>query len=167
MSARNDSDEIEIHTRRATNVEDDVNVETRIEEVPDEGATVTETENAQLQLSRTFAPISTYLRVIKWTALFLIGACILVGTVLSKVSLVSITGRMFNLTRFPDGHALPRSVLFIQLTFFLIIPEVVSFIRCLVWGFIGKTTESFPWPSLLALVLVSLAKTLLHNYVGE
>ena len=161
MSAENHCEEIEIHTNKraedAVKENLDEDHETR-KERPDEEATVTKTESTQSQLPRTFAPIPNYLRIIKWTALFLIGACVLVGTVLSKVSLVSITGRMFNLTRFPDEHVLPRSVLFIQLTFFLVIPEVVSFIRCLVWGVIGKTTESFPWPTISAFVLVSLIR---------
>ena len=170
MATETHCDEIELQIDKfaedAVNKDLDKDHETRIE-LPDEGATGTETKSTkespdegatvtETKLPRTFAPIPTYLRIIKWTALFLIGACVLVGTVLSKVSLVSITGRMFNLTRFPDEHALPRSVLFIQLTFFLVIPEVVSFIRCLVWGVIGKTTESFPWPTLSAFVLVSL-----------
>ena len=161
MSVENHCEEIEIHTNKSAedavkeNLDEDH--ETR-KERPDEEATVTKTESTQSQLPRTFAPIPNYLRIIKWTALFLIGACVLVGTVLSKISLVSITGRMFNLTRFPDEHVLPRSVLFIQLTFFLVIPEIVSFIRCLVWGVIGKTTESFPWPTISAFVLVSLIR---------
>ena len=159
MSAETRCDKIEVHTDKcaedAVNKNLDEDHETRKEP---QRATITETESTQSQLPRTFAPIPTYLRIIKWTALFLIGACVLVGTVLSKVSLVSITGRMFNLTRFPDEHVLPRSVLFIQLMFFLVIPEVVSFIRCLVWGVIGKTTESFPWPTLSAFVLVSLIR---------
>ena len=96
-----------------------------------------------------------HLRKIKKIALFFIGLCVLAGTVVSKVSLVSITGRMFDLISYHDGHTLPRSALFIQLTLLLVIPELVSFIRCLVWGVIGKTTESFPWPSKRGFILVS------------
>jgi len=95
-------------------------------------------------------------RIIKWIALIFIALCILAGTVLSKVSPVSITGRMFNLTRSPNGHTIPRSVLFIQLTLLLVIPDVVSFIRCLVWGVIGKSREKFPWPSRWAFIGVSM-----------
>ena len=100
-----------------------------------------------------------YLRIIKRIALALIGSCICVGAVMSKVSLVSITDRMnprYNLSTFPDQYSIPhRSALFIQLTLLLVIPEVVSFIRCLVWGVIGKTTKSFPWPGHAALRWVS------------
>ena len=100
-----------------------------------------------------------YLHIIKWTALIIIALFVCVGAVLSKVTLVSITGKMFALISSRDGHmdTVPaQSVLFIQLTLILIIPEVVSFFRCLIWGVIGKTTEQFPWPNRSAFVGVSL-----------
>ena len=99
---------------------------------------------------------SLFLRIIKYIALCLIALCVCAGAVLSKVSLVSITGRMFYLSKSdPDDDPTPRSVLFIQLTFMLVVPEVVSFVSCLVRGVIGKTTKSFPWPTWRALVCVS------------
>ena len=98
---------------------------------------------------------SVYLRIIKWIALGFIALCICAGAVLSKVSLVSITGRMFNLTSYPDGQTSARSLLFIQLTILLAIPELHSLIKCLVWGVIGKTTKKFPWPSQSAIIWVS------------
>ena len=97
-----------------------------------------------------------YLRIVKWISLVFIAISVCVGAVLSKVSLVSITGRMFDLTSDPDGNTVPRSLLFVQLTLLLVIPEIVSFMRCLVWGVIGKTTKRFPWPSRAALIRVSL-----------
>ena len=100
--------------------------------------------------------LSFYLRIIKWISLVFVALSVCVGAVLSKVSLVSITGRMFDLTSYPDGNTVPRSVLFIQLTLLLVIPEIVSFTRCLVWGVIGKTTKRFPWPSRAVLIRVSL-----------
>ena len=109
--------------------------------------------------SSTKASKPIYLHIIKWTALIIIALCVCVGAVLSKVTLVSITGRMFTLISSSDGHmdTVPdQSVLFIQLTLILIIPEVVSFFRCLIWGVIGKTTEHFPWPNRSAFIGVSL-----------
>ena len=90
-------------------------------------------------------------------ALVFIALCVGVGSVVSKVSLVSITShsRTINYTQSSDGRASPESVLFIQLTLLLVIPEVICFIRCLVWGVIGKTSESYPWPSKLAFLKVS------------
>ena len=101
--------------------------------------------------------IPVYLRMIKWIVLIIIALCVCVGAVLSKVTLVSITGRMFSLVSSRDGHkhTLPQSVLFVQLTLILVIPEVVSFIRCLIWGVIGKTKTRFPWPSKSAFIRVS------------
>ena len=98
-----------------------------------------------------------FYRNIKRIALVVIAICVCVGGVVSKVTLVSITGRMFNLVSLRDGytHTLPQSALFFQLTLILVIPEVISVIRCLIWGVIGKTSKSFPWPSRSALVVVS------------
>ena len=96
-----------------------------------------------------------YLRIIKRIALTFVAIFVCVAAVSSKVSLVSITARMYNLTSQKFQEEELRSTLFIQLTLSLVIPEVVSFIRCLVWGVIGKTTKSFPWPSRKALIGVS------------
>ena len=135
------------------------------------------TSGSDVHSSRPF-----YLRIIKRIALIFIAIFICVGAVLSKVTLVSITARMYNLSSefseearmynlssefseeakmynlssgFSEEETLLRSALFIQLIFLLVIPEAVSFIRCLIWGVIGKTTESFPWPSRIAFILVS------------
>lgn len=114
--------------------------------------------NSKRKKPKRLDQLAFSLHIIKWIAMVFIALCVLSGTVFSKISLVSITGRMFNLTRSPDGpNTQTASVLFTQLTLMLIIPEVVSFIRCLVWGVIGKTTSSFPWPSRSALFLVSYA----------
>lgn len=96
---------------------------------------------------------SSLLRSIKWIALIFIALCICAGAVLSKVSLISITGRMFNLTLYDrlGGHEdkdrrLSRSKLFAQLTLALVLPEVISFVTCLVKGVVGKTDNTYPWP---------------------
>ena len=91
-------------------------------------------------------------RVIKWISLCIVALCLLTATVLSKVSLVNITGRMFHLS---NASSNARSVLFIQLVFLMLIPEVISFFRCLFWGVIGKTTKKFPLPSKDAVFWVS------------
>jgi len=99
------------------------------------------------------------LRVIKWTALCIVALCLWTTTVMSKVTLVSITARMFNLTSKAspsEKEERDRSVLFIQLVFLMLIPEVFSFFRCLFYGVFGKTTTKFPWPSKNAVVWVSV-----------
>ena len=99
------------------------------------------------------------LRVIKVVSLLLIGACALVGMVFSKITFVSITSRMYTLYSATTADNNQKSVIFFQLVFILVIPELISLVHCLVWGFIGKTSKSFPWPSYKAMTLVS---TLLH-----
>ena len=97
------------------------------------------------------------LRVIKVVSLLLIGACALVGMVFSKITFVSITSRMYTLCNSANVENNKKSVIFFQLVFILVIPELLSLLYCLIWGFIGKTSRSFPWPSWKAMVLVSAA----------
>lgn len=127
--------------------------DTRLPQAPGQKRTLHATSTWRGETDR----VSFTLRVLKWIALIFIAFSVLAGTVLSKVSLISITGRMFNLGRsldiFPEEHT--RSVLFIQLTLLFIIPELVSFIRCLMWGVFSKTTRNFPWPTRSALVQVN------------
>ena len=105
--------------------------------------------------------------LIKWIALLMVALCTLTGTVVSKVSLVSITGRMYNLSElnlFNDSDCgedsgniknnSTGSKLFIQLVLLLIVPELISFLRCLIWGVIGKTSTKFPWPDCKAIAWV-------------
>ena len=98
---------------------------------------------------------SKLLRIIKIVALVLIAACTLVGTVFSKISFVSITSRMYTLYTDNSSANSDKSQIFVQLVFILVVPEIVCFLHCLVWGVIGKTDRSFPWPSRKAVLLVS------------
>ena len=90
--------------------------------------------------------------IIKWTALCIVALSLWTAAVVSKVSVVSITGRMFKLSKsvtVDSSHDVYRirSILFIQLVFLLLIPKVLSSIRCLCWGVIGKSTKKYPWPT--------------------
>lgn len=96
------------------------------------------------------------LRIIKVVSLLLIGACGLVGMVFSKITFVSITSRMYTLYEADINDDDEKSVIFFQLVFILVIPEIVSLGHCLVWGCIGKTSKNFPWPSWKAIALVSI-----------
>ena len=100
-------------------------------------------------------------RVIKWIALCIVALCLWTTAVLSKVTLVSITARMFILSTEAEPSNerelnKARSILFIQLVFLMVIPEVFSFLRCLFYGVFGKTTKKFPWPSKNAVAWVSV-----------
>jgi len=102
------------------------------------------------------------LLVIKWITLCFVACCALVGTVMSKVTLSSITGRMYSLTSVSSNATVgvvdqkTGSRLFVQLVVLMVFPEVVSFFRCLIWGVIGKTTDRFPWSSRTAIAWVSV-----------
>ena len=95
------------------------------------------------------------LRVIKIVALLLIGACALVGMVFSKITFVSITSQMYKLYNQAESRDNEKSVIFFQLVFILIIPEIVCLGHGLIQGCIGKTSKNFPWPSWKAMLLVS------------
>ena len=97
------------------------------------------------------------LRTIKVASLLVIGACALVGMIFSKITFVSITGRMYSLyTASQDPGNNQKSVIFFQLVFILVIPEILSLAHCIISGFIGKTSRTFPWPSWKAMALVSI-----------
>lgn len=95
------------------------------------------------------------LRIIKVVSLLVIGACALVGMIFSKITFVSITGRMYRLYTDSQQQNSAKSVIFFQLVFILVIPEILSLGHCVIWGFIGKTSKTFPWPSWKAMALVS------------
>ena len=87
---------------------------------------VQEQSQEQRKTSRLF-----YLRIIKRISLVFIALCICSGVVFSKISLVSITGRMFeimstsNVTTFSDERiVLSRSLLFIPQWLFVRQPDV-------------------------------------------
>ena len=99
------------------------------------------------------------LRIAKLAAISFVVLCAIIGATLNKVTLVSITGRMYNVTNHNNSsiknHRL-GSIYFIELVIIMAIPDVVSFFRCLIWGVIGKTAETHPWPSWKSIVMVSV-----------
>ena len=102
------------------------------------------------------AAISPSLRICKGVVLIFVGICLCVATVASKVSLVSITGRMFSMKDERTG-----SVLFFQLVLLMMIPEAISWLRCLIWGVIGKSWVTYPRPSGVTIVWVSRSTLLM------
>ena len=101
------------------------------------------------------------LRVVKVISLLLIGVIALFGMIFSKISFVSITTRMYSLYTYPgssqDDETLTSNKLaiFFQLVVILVIPEIVSLGHCLIRGFLGKSSNTFPWPNWKSIVLVS------------
>ncbi len=94
----------------------------------------------------------------------LLFAIVLVSTVLSKVTLISMTGKLRNHMWNIHANA-PKSnsegsrgevaVLYWQLLFVMVLPHCVTFLRSFFVGVFGKTRKSFPWPTPRAAVLVS------------
>ena len=95
------------------------------------------------------------LRIIKIVALLLIGACALVAMVFSKITFVSITSQMYKLYKGTEARNDEKSVIFFQLVFILVIPEIFCLAHSLIQGCIGKTSKTFPWPCWKAMFLVS------------
>ena len=115
------------------------------------------------QLETQLPSYTTTLRIIKVVSLLLIGACALLGMVFSKITFVSIASRIYTLYSHPsaqDDKSRDISKIFFQLVFMLIIPEIVCLNYCLLWGFIGKSSKTKPWPSRKAICLVRFFTTL-------
>lgn len=108
----------------------------------------------------------------KWSRQILLSIKIIIGvillvvvlgsSVLSKLTLVSLTDRLRYVTVNSSDIASISSeahsaavTLYWYLQFVLIVPSLITFLRCLVVGVIGKTTKSFPWPTLKMAVVVS------------
>ena len=81
-------------------------------------------------------------------------AVVLVSTVFSKLTLVSLTEK---LRTFPINSK-PKNLsvaLYWQLLLVIMIPTFITFVRSLVSGVLGKTTETFPWPTMRSAITVS------------
>ena len=96
------------------------------------------------------------LRIAKLAAISFVVLCAIIGATLNKVTLVSITGIVYNVTNHSIKNHRLGSIYFIELVVIMAIPDVVSFFRCLIWGVIGKTAETHPWPSWKSIVMVSV-----------
>ena len=133
---------------------------------------IEEEENCQLE-TQSVTACANILRIIKVVSLLLIGACALLGMVISKLTFVSVTSRMYTLCSHPSAQATVyedqnKSKIFFQLIFMLVIPEIVCMSYCLLWGFIGKSSKTKPWPSRKAICLVSshTSKEIVLNYIS-
>jgi len=92
----------------------------------------------------------------------------LVSSVLSKVTFFSLTNELRSLTmnesingsRHDSESMLPEDkskavTIYWQLLIILLVPNIITFLRCLFFGFLGKTTTNFPWPRKEAALVVS------------
>ena len=98
---------------------------------------------------------------------------VLVSSVLSKLTLVSLTDALRSLTWMYHNNTptdekewkknnLDKTVsLYWQLLLVLLVPNCLTFLRCLFFGVLGKTRKSYPWPTASAAFLVMLNVCLL------
>ena len=92
-------------------------------------------------------------------------ALVLVCTVFSKLTLVSLTDKLRSATHnethlcdencSPDPNHDAAVGLYWQLLLVMIIPNIISFLRSLLFGVLRKTKKNFPWPTYLAIFIVS------------
>ena len=107
------------------------------------------------------------LLLIKWSIGTILCAFVLVCTVFSKLTLVSLTDKLRSVTAFNETYLVndfppddPRHdvavSLYWQLLLVVIIPSIISWVRSLVFGVLGKTQKNFPYPVWWAILLVNL-----------
>ncbi len=110
---------------------------------------------------------------------------VLCSSVLSKLTLVSLTDTLRN-----DSHIIPDNInsddldldpqkaynsnfkknavtVYWQLLIILLFPNCFTFLRCLCFGFLGKTTKSYPWPRGRAVLLVCQNILFIYSLVGS
>ena len=102
--------------------------------------------------------VPTYLKVLAAIIATFFMIAVFVCAVLSKTSFMAIASRMYlgNSTMHCDDHELVRrqSVAFVQLMIVLCVPQAFTALRTLFFGVL-KARDTFPWPSLMAFMLVS------------
>ena len=92
---------------------------------------------------------------------FMFFLIVLGSAVLSKLTLVSLTDKLRSVTDYPNFTIVSKEdetkvvTIYWYLQFILLIPNVITLVRCLAFGVIGKTTKTFPWPKGRSIILVS------------
>ena len=90
---------------------------------------------------------------------------VLLCTVFSKLSLVGLTDDLSEVTRLvqngsgSDPSTVTRGVsVYWQLLLVLLIPNCITFCRCMLFGLVGKSSQSFPFPHQKAFIMVSITQ---------
>ncbi len=102
-------------------------------------------------------PPKTVLLALKGFIGFIFFILFLASSVFSKLSLLSLTGSLrhnYSFVREGYDRLLDDSLLadndaitiYWQLLIVLVVPSLFTFLRCLFFGFLGKTRKNFPWP---------------------
>lgn len=104
---------------------------------------------------------TTVLMALKVFSEISLSCVVLLCTVFSKLSLVGLAShlgdvqRMVNNGSGADTATISKGVsLYWQLLLILLVPNCITFLRCLLFGFVGKSGRSFPFPRRSAFVAV-------------
>ena len=91
---------------------------------------------------------------------FIFMVVVLGSSVLSKLTLLSLTDKLRSVSYSNTTQKIKPEdrdmavTLYWYLQFILLIPNCITFVRCLAFGVIGKTTNSFPWPKGWSIIIV-------------
>lgn len=104
---------------------------------------------------------TTVLMGLKVMCEIFLSCLVLLCTVFSKLSLVGLASHLGEVRRLlnngsgSDPDAIRQGVsLYWQLLLILLIPNCITFLRCLLFGFVGKSAQSFPFPRKSAFIAV-------------
>ena len=108
------------------------------------------------------------LTVLKWTFTLILLFLLVVSSVLSKTTFASIASTLaVNNSGVVSGsnaqYESKRSIAFVQLVLILITPQVLTILKALFLGIIGKGNKRFPWPSRQAIVKVRMPKYVMNR----
>lgn len=111
--------------------------------------------------SRKNARAAKLLLVLKFSTEIFLSFVVLLCSVVSKLTLVGLTDNLRdiaatlrNKTDVPNPETASRATtLYWQLLLILLAPNCVTVVRCLLFGFIGKSYQTFPFPNLKAVIL--------------
>ena len=116
------------------------------------------------------AQAAKLLLVLKFSTEIFLSFVVLLCSVFSKLTLVGLTNHLGhaaalvrnNTTTISSSDiASEAASLYWQLLLILMIPNCLTIVRCLVFGFIGKSNNNFPFPSTKSTIVVS------YNMGGE
>jgi len=110
------------------------------------------------------AQAAKFLLVLKYSTEIFLSFMVLLCSVFSKLTLVGLTNhlgytaaiaRNNTTTTSSVDAAAEAASLYWQLLLILMIPNCLTVLRCLVFGFIGKSYNNFPFPSTKSTIAVS------------
>ena len=87
------------------------------------------------------------------------------SSMFSRITLLSLTNELRNMTmngtfdhknrNLTNEEKSEAITVYWQLLIILLVPNLLTLLRCLFFGFLGKTITNFPWPNKLAVLAVS------------